>query len=294
LEAEASEFEIIFVNDGSRDASWTILQELASRDPHLRAIGLLRNYGQHNALLAGIRAAQYDVLLTIDDDLQHPPEEIPKLLQKLSEGHDVVYGTPSAEDHGVWRNLASRVTKLALQSTMGVDTAGKVSAFRVFRAQIREAFAAFQGPYVCIDVLLTWGTTRFAAISVAHAPRKHGVSNYSFRMLCTHALNMVTGFSVLPLRIASFLGFLATFVGILLFIYVLGRSAVSGGVVPGFSFLASAVTLFSGVQLFTLGVVGEYLARMHFRLMDRPAYAVREHLSIASGTTAERQRQPHG
>jgi undecaprenyl-phosphate 4-deoxy-4-formamido-L-arabinose transferase len=113
-------------------------------------------------------------------------------------------------------------------------------------------------------------------------------------MLCTHAINMVTGFSTLPLRIASALGFLATFVGLLLFIFVVGRSAISGGVVPGFAFLASTVTLFSGVQLFTLGVIGEYLARMHFRLMDRPGYAVAEHLSCAPGIGTERQQTPHG
>jgi undecaprenyl-phosphate 4-deoxy-4-formamido-L-arabinose transferase len=113
-------------------------------------------------------------------------------------------------------------------------------------------------------------------------------------MLCTHAINMVTGFSTLPLRIASVLGFVATFVGLLLFIFILVRSTISGGVVPGFSFLASAVTVFSGVQLFTLGVIGEYLARMHFRLMDRPGYAVGEQLSSAPGMSAERQQTPNG
>jgi len=191
----AAEWEIILVNDGSQDESWRVICELARQYSWIRGIDLMRNYGQHNALLAGIREAQYPVIITMDDDLQNPPEEIPLLLAKLHEGYDVVYGTPAREQHGLSRDLASRVTKLALQSAMGAETARKVSAFRVFRTRVREAFANYQGPFVSIDVLLTWGTTRFAAVSVRHDPRRIGKSNYTFRKLVTHALNMMTGFS---------------------------------------------------------------------------------------------------
>ncbi len=268
-------FEVILVNDGSRDGSWRVICDLVAQYPWVRGIDLMRNYGQHNALLAGIREAQYDIIITMDDDLQHPPEEIPPLLAKLADGYDVVYGTPTHEQHGFWRDVASQVTKLALQSAMGADIARNVSAFRAFRTQVREAFANYQSPFVSIDVLLTWGTTRFAAIPVRHDPRRIGVSNYTFRKLVTHALNMMTGFSVLPLQLASVMGFSFALFGLLVLGYVLGRYLIQGGSVPGFPFLASIIAIFSGAQLLALGIIGEYLARMYQRTMDRPAYVIR-------------------
>src|SRR5579883_2392609 len=177
LDQLARPYEIILVNDGSQDESWDQIAKLSHAYPRLRGLNLMRNYGQHNALLAGIREAQYGTVVTLDDDLQNPPDEIPRLLAKLDEGFDVVYGTPAKEQHGLWRDLASQVTKLALQSTMGVETARKVSAYRAFRTELREAFTSYRGPFVSIDVLLTWGTTRFAAIPVAHEPRLIGRSN---------------------------------------------------------------------------------------------------------------------
>jgi len=273
--AVCSRFEVVLVNDGSRDCSWDVICEIAQAHDWVRGIDLMRNYGQHNALLCGIRLAQNDIIVTVDDDLEHPPEEIPKLLDKLAEGFDVVYGTPQKEQHGLWRNLASRLTKLALQSTMGAATARMVSSFRVFRNQVRDAFAQYQGPFVSIDVLLTWGTTRFAAVPVRHEPRGLGASNYTFRKLVTHALNMMTGFSTLPLQFASVIGFFFTFFGFVVLAVVIGRYIVEGGDVPGFAFLASIIAIFSGAQLFALGIIGEYLARMHFRMMDQPPYIVR-------------------
>ncbi len=269
-----SEFEIILVDDGSQDRSWETILRLRRLYPALRSLRLMRNYGQHNALLCGIRVARYELVVTLDDDLQHPPEEIPLLLEKLNEGYDVVYGTPQSEQHGLWRDLASRVTKLALQSAMGARTARSVSAFRVFRTQVRDAFAGYQNSFVSIDVLLTWGTTRFASVPVRHEKRVFGESNYTFRKLLRHAMNMVTGFSTLPLQLASLMGFAFAIFGLLVLVYVVGRYLIQGGSVPGFPFLASTIAIFSGVQLFALGIIGEYLARMHFRLMDRPPYVV--------------------
>ena len=225
--------------------------------------------------MCGIQAARYEITVTMDDDLQHPPEEIPKLIAKLAEGYDVVYGTPEQEQHGFLRDVASRITKLALQTAMGAKTARNVSAFRAFRTQLRKAFAAYRGPFVSIDVLLTWGTTRFAALAVAHAPRPAGISNYTFFKLVTHALNMMTGFSTFPLQVASLLGFAFTVFGMGVLAFVLGRYLINGGSVPGFAFLASTIAIFSGAQLFALGIIGEYLARMHFRMMDRPIYTIR-------------------
>jgi len=276
LESCNNAFEVILINDDSLDDSWHVICGLIDTYDFVKGFNLMRNYGQHNALLVGIRAARYDIIVTIDDDLQHPPEEIPRLLETLDEGYDVVYGRPQAEQHGLWRNLASQVTKMVFRSVMDVKIARNVSAFRAFRTPLRDAFSDYRGCYPSIDVLLTWATKRFAVIVVKHMPRKQGTSNYTFVKLVIHALNMLTGFSTLPLRIASFLGFAFTFFGFCILVYVIGRYLMSGTPVAGFPFLASIIAIFAGVQLFSLGIIGEYLARMHLRLMDRPGYVIRE------------------
>ncbi len=274
LESEGKSFEIVFVEDCGGDDSWRRIEELTACDARVRGLKMSRNYGQHNALLCGIRAARGDVIVTMDDDLQHPPEELPKLLAGLDKDCDVVYGPPLEEQHGLLRDLASRITKFALQNAMGAATARQVSALRVFRARLRDGFHAYRSPSVNIDVLLTWTTTRFVALPVRHDPRPSGISGYSLPKLVTHAVNMMTGFSTFPLQLASVMGFLFACLGFIILVYVVARYFIDGGVVPGFPFLASIVAIFSGVQLFALGVIGEYLARMHFRTMERPPYLV--------------------
>ncbi len=284
--------ELILVNDESADRSWSVIQQLAAQYPWIRGTNLMRNYGQHNALLCGIRLASHPVIVTLDDDLQNPPEEIPRLLAKLAEGYDVVYGAPQHQAHGLFRNFASWITKLALQSAMGAQSARHVSAYRVFRTHLREAFASYTGPDVSIDVLLTWGTRKFGVVSVRNDPRTIGASNYTLGKLIRHALNMMTGFSSLPLQFASLVGFVFTLFGFAMLCFVLGRYFIEGGSVPGFPFLASAIAIFSGAQLFALGIIGEYLARMHFRMMDRPSYAVLSSTQTPSPDRAE--QKTHG
>jgi glycosyltransferase involved in cell wall biosynthesis len=269
-------YEIILVNDGSRDNSWKIIQKLSDTSNTVSGINLMRNYGQHNALLCGIRAAKYDIVVTMDDDLQHPPQTIQTLIEKLNEGYDVVYGSPKEEKHGLFRDAASVITKLVMQNMMSVDTARHISAFRAFRTNLRDAFENYQGSNVSIDVLLTWGTTNFTFVEVEHHPRFAGESHYTFRKLLAHAMNMITGFSTIPLRLSSGIGFFFTLFGIAVFLYALIHYLIVGGVVPGFTFLASVIAILSGAQLFALGIMGEYLARMHFRLMDKPSYTIRE------------------
>jgi undecaprenyl-phosphate 4-deoxy-4-formamido-L-arabinose transferase len=272
-------FEVILVNDGSRDASWSMIERFAAERLWLVGIDLSRNFGQHNALLCGIRAARHEAVITLDDDLQNPPEEIPALVAALTPDVDVVYGSPAQEQHGVWRDMASQTTKLVLGGVLGASTARQVSGFRIFRTPLRDAFQDYSGPSVNLDVLLTWATTRFKAIKVAHAPRQFGASNYTFIKLVAHALNMLTGFSTLPLQIASVIGFALTAFGVFLLVLVIARYLIQGVIIPGFTFLASVIVIFSGAQLFTLGVIGEYLARMHFRVMRQPSYAVRRAVS---------------
>jgi glycosyltransferase involved in cell wall biosynthesis len=283
--------ELILVNDGSQDQSWEVIQSLAAKHSWIRGFNLMRNYGQHNALLCGIRLARYGVIVTMDDDLQTPPDEVPRLLAQLENGCDVVYGTPQKEAHGFLRNMASRFTKIALQSAVGAKTARKVSSFRAFRTDLRDAFSNYCGPYVSIDVLLTWGTKRFAAVPVRNDPRTIGESSYTFGKLVAHAMNMMTGFSTVPLQIASITGFVFTFFGFAVLLFVTGRYLIQGNPVPGFPFLASLIAIFSGAQLFALGIMGEYLARMHFRMMDRPSYTVRS--TTANGAEEKKKRSAY-
>lgn len=268
--------ELIIVDDGNTDSTWEVVSALARQHDWVHGIRLLRNYGQHNALLAGLRAAREPFILTIDDDLQNPPSEVGRLVAALTDDVDLVYGTPVAERHGLGRNLASTTTKRLMVRMLGPDVFPKSGAFRLFRRELLAATTETHDPFVSIDVLLSWGTSRIRSVEVDFADRTEGRSGYSFTKLVRHAFNMITGYSTRPLRFVSLLGFLIAGFGFALLAYVIIRFAVNGADVPGFTFLAATISLFSGAQLLSLGVVGEYLARMHFRSMGRPAFVVRD------------------
>lgn len=283
----ADKFEVILVEDDGGDNSWAVIEQLSIARGFVCGYKLMRNFGQHNALLCGIRAARYEIIVTMDDDLQHPSARIKDMLAKLDEGYDVVYGAPTNERHGILRNIASVATKLVLQHAMGAQTARRVSAFRAFRTRLRESFSEYRGPLVNIDVLLTWGTTRFVAIPIEHRRRTIGKSTYTFGKLVAHAFNMITGFSTLPLRFANLLGLFLTALGTLILIYIaISQLFAFRFEVPGFTFIASLIAIFAGAQLFALGIIGEYIARMHLRIMDRPVYVVRQRTDEADDVEA--------
>lgn len=268
-------YEIILVDDCSPDDSWKVLKDLQAKIPEIvRAIHLSRNYGQHNATLCGIRAARYEICVTMDDDLQHPPEQLHLLIEELDKGFDVVYAIPKKLPHSWWRNLGSKMTKIILGKIMGIPIR-EIGAFRVFRTNLRDAFANYRSPEVYIDPILAWGTKNFGHVYVEEDKREIGESNYSFAKLVKASLLILTGYSTVPLRFASMLGFLFMLFGVAILIYVI-IVAISLGSTPGFPFLASIISIFAGVQLFTLGIIGEYLARVYDRASDRPTYIIRE------------------
>lgn len=276
LRALSFGYEVILVNDCSKDTSWEVIQRLAEARRQVRGINLMRNFGQHNAVLCGIRAARGTIIVTIDDDLQHPPEEIPKLLEQIEAGSDVVYGVPCKQRHSFWRSFASKFMKWVMQSATGIPRAVEFSAMRAFRTSLRDAFSGYRSPFVAIDVLLSWATLRFTHVLVQHDPRKAGRSNYTIRMLVRQTINTFCGFTVVPLQLASLAGFLFAGFGLVLMAYVVAAYFAAGGSVPGFPFLASIISILSGVQLFAMGVFGEYLARIHFRTLNKPPYVIRE------------------
>jgi glycosyltransferase involved in cell wall biosynthesis len=279
LGPRTASFEIIFVDDGSGNDTWSTIEELAAGSESVRGIRLARNYGQHSALLAGIRAARLPLVLTMDDDLQHPPSEIPRLLSEMTPDIDLVYGRPMEERQSAARNVASRFTKAFMAAALGPDVHPRTGAFRLFRRSLVEAADNARDPSISIDVLLSWATTRIVDVEVEHRPRTSGRSGYTLSGLIRHALNMITGYSTRPLRWVSLLGLCCAAFGFGLLTFVLIRFLVGGADVAGFTFLAAALTLFSGVQLLSLGVVGEYLGRVHFRTMGRPAYLIADRTS---------------
>jgi glycosyltransferase involved in cell wall biosynthesis len=271
------DYEILLVDDGSSELTWRTVNSLALSDPEVTGLRLGRNFGQHSALLAGVRAARFEYTVTIDDDLQNPPNQIPLLLSALmSNTTDVVYGVPRETAHAGWRRLSSRWVRQILTKALGVPEAADLSSFRCFKTSLREGFAVNLGPGVSLDALLAWTTNKFTSVKVNHAERMHGDSNYSLKKLMRFALDTVTGYTTLPLRIVSVLGFATAGFGFLLMFFFVLLPFFQGITIQGFPFLASTIILFAGIQLITLGVVGEYLSRMHFRVMNKPEYFVIE------------------
>lgn len=268
--------EIILVVDGSPDNTWDVAERLAATHPTVRAVRLSRNYGQHNALLAGVRLAQFDTTVTMDDDLQHLPEEVPILLDALTADKDLIYGVPRTEEHGWVRSLASRSVKMAIGAGMKVEGADTISAFRAFRTYLRDAFAGLVSPDVNLDVALSWATTRAGSARVEMHERAEGTSNYTPRMLVRHASNMIIGYSTAPLRFVIYLGVACGVLGIGLLGLILYQYFSDRIQVAGFTTLASMVAIFSSAQMVAIGVLGEYIGRIHGSNVGRPTYVVRD------------------
>lgn len=285
LPASVMDYEILLVVDGGDRETWRAALDAQYRSQHVQAVQLSRNYGQHNALLAGVRAARHDVVVTMDDDLQHRPEEVPALLAALTEDVDLVYGVAAEEEHGMARSFASRLAKAALERTLNVRGARQLSAFRAFRTFLRDGFTQLSGPHVSLDVALSWSTTNIAAVTVPMDERTHGRSNYTVRMLVRHTLNMVFGYSSTPLRLVTYLGFLVGSVGLALLGRVLYLYFSGGTTVAGFTTVASMVALFSAAQMIGIGLLGEYIGRIHSSGLGLPTYVVRPRGSVISVPT---------
>lgn len=269
-------FEIIFVDDGSPDDSWKILSDLQrSHTEQIVAIQLMRNYGQHNALMCGFRHSQGKYIVTIDDDLQNPPEEIPKLLEAIeANGWDLVYGTSDTKQHSALRRMGSALVigffKLAFQSRI------EGTSFRIIRRELVESIFPYTLNFTYIDGLLAWNTQRVGGISVAHHARPQGRSSYSTHKLVLMALNLFTNFSLLPLQIVSACGFLVATAGFLLGCYFLIQHLFANISVPGYASTMIVILLLGGIQLLALGVMGEYLGRLHLNVNRKPQYVERQ------------------
>lgn len=268
-------YEIILIDDGSVDDSWVTLKTLQSEHPaHLIVIELMRNFGQHNAIMCGFKECSGKYVVTLDDDLQNPPEEIPWLISCLQKNDlDLVYGMCVEKKHHMMRNVGSRLT----QSFYRVVFRRKngVSAFRVITQELVACVVSYNKNYIYLDGLFAWNSSRIADVRVRHDARLVGQSGYSVRKLIVLATNLFTNFTLAPLQFVSLVGFTTAAVGFGAAGYYAYAKLVNDIAVPGFASLIIAITCFSGIQLLSLGVMGEYLGRLHLNSNQQPQYVKR-------------------
>ena len=275
LEQLDRSYEIVFVDDGSPDNSWAKLQQLQARYPdRIVAIQLMRNYGQHNALMCGFRHSQGDFVITMDDDLQNPPEEIARILAEIERKDlDLVYGNYDQKKHGSCRNLGSWLVNRFYRAVFHSNVT--VTSFRAIRRPLLESIFNYNLTFTFLDGLLAWNTQRIGSIKVDHHPRQAGRSGYSISKLLVLALNLFTNFSLLPLQLVSLLGVVTAIGGFALGAFFLAQALFSDVVVPGYASTIVAVLMLGGMQLLALGVIGEYLGRLHLNVNGKPQYCER-------------------
>ncbi|GAB4142514.1 MAG: glycosyltransferase family 2 protein [Thermogutta sp.] len=289
LYARDHRLEIILVDDASPDDAWQELVQLHTEFPqYIHIIQLMRNFGQHNALMCGLRHARGRYVITMDDDGQHPPEEISKLLEAIEQRNaDVVYGVPDARRHAPWRNLGSWVVvsfyKLVFRTRV------TPSAFRVLRREAVDSILPYDLNYTYLDGLLAWNTDRIVSVAVEHRPRAEGRSGYSLGKLVQLALNLFTNFSYLPLQVVSVLGLLVAVFGLGMGGYYVYRYMAGTITVPGYASIIVAVLVLGGLQMLALGIIGEYIGRVHININRKPQYVVRTIIEAKKDSKQQRE-----
>ena len=268
-------YEIILVEDGGPDGSWQAIEQQRQRyREHLVAVQLMSNFGQHNALMCGLALARGRFVVTMDDDLQNPPEEIGRMLERIREGgFDLVYGVAKDRQHASWRNLGAAVVWRFYRTVFRNPITP--TSFRVMRRQLVQSIRFYDLNFTYLDGLLAWCTKRIGAVEVQHHARAEGRSGYSLRKLLLLALNLYTNFSLLPLQMVSLLGFATALSGFGAGLFYLVQYFAHHIDVPGYASTITAILILGGAQLLALGVIGEYLGRLHLNVNRKPQYVVR-------------------
>lgn len=271
-------FEIIFVDDASQDSSWEKLKELNKQDKRVKIIRLLSNYGQHNATSCGMKYTAGDYIITMDDDLQHIPEEIPGLLEYFLSNpeNDVLMTVPQKRKHSLIRNIGSYLTNIIISISIKKPLKLRVSSFRIMSRIVKDAILNYKGKNVTISSIICYSTKRVGNYEVKHGERQYGRTNYSLIRLIKLSLSNAFNFSALPLKFISIIGFLVSFFAAIYVIYILYRKLTGGIHQPGFSSITILISFFSGTILFSIGVLGEYIIRILNNLNYEKNYLVRE------------------
>ena len=282
--------EIVLVNDGSSDESESVCQCLAEESGgQISFVQLSRNFGEHNAVLAGLGQTRADFVAVLDDDGQNPPEELPRMIDFLKQhGFDVCYGRYVQRKHSWFRRFGSRFNDRVATWMLGKPRGLYLSSFKVMNRFIVDEILNYQGPYPYIDGLICRTTQRLGQMDVEHAPRLAGESNYTLRRLVRLWLNMFLGFSIVPLRMASWLGmFFAATSFLWLIAIIADKLWISPDVPHGIPTVLACIALFAGVQCMVLGMIGEYLGRVFLTGSGQPQYVVR--YAIRSPVSADKE-----
>lgn len=275
-------FEIILVNDGSKDRSADVAKRLALQDRSVKFVSFLKNFGQPSALFAGFREAEGDVCVILDDDLQNPPEEIRKLLAQLEQGFDFVFGVSELRQQGLFRALASWLTFKMAHFLFDMPRHIYPSSFLAMNRRVVEEVIKYEGPYPYLSGLIFRVSLNGASIPVKQDPRKVGRSQYSFGKLIRLWLNGFTNFSIVPLRISSLIGACVAFAGFSFLGFIVVQKLFFGDFMPGWTSILGSVLLFSGIQLLAVGILGEYAGRIFMLLNKSPQYCVREKINCST------------
>lgn len=267
--------EAIFVCDASPDDSWRVMQGLAAEYPFLTCLRLRRNAGQHPAVLAGLRLATGRVVVTMDDDLQHSPDDIPALYRTVMAGADVCYVRYARQRHAAWKRWGSRFNDAAAVWLLGKPKGLYLSSFRALDRAVVDEVGRFTGPFVYLDGLILAAAVRIETVALEHHPRREGAGGYGLKKSVALWAAMATGFSIAPLRLSLFLGMAAMAAGLLAAALLIG-TWLQGRPVDGSATLIVVASLLAGAQLAGLGLIGEYLGRLSLTVNGKPQYIVAE------------------
>ena len=267
-------YEIIFVDDGSSDGSHEKLRQLKNKDTTLRIVKFTRNFGQQAAVLAGFRLSRGKIIVQLDSDLQNPPEEIPKLLEAMAENIDLVTTVQRKRRDGTIRVLGSRCLLKIGQMLFGNQVKLNLCSFRALRCSVVEKIESCKDRSRYMAVLMSWMGLPTVEIEVEHHERKKGNTKYSFLNLLILAWDLVTGYSSFPLRMVTYMGLFGAFLGFLMMIFLLFQRIINGILIEGFVVLSAVFAFFAGLQLLSLGFLGEYLGRVHHQIQERPDYII--------------------
>ncbi|GAC1352260.1 MAG: glycosyltransferase family 2 protein [Polyangiales bacterium] len=280
MEQVGEPFEIVFVDDGSRDQTPSLLRRAAARDARVCVVRFTRNYGQEAAVEALYLNARGRWFIQMDGDLQNPPEEIPRLIEKKNEGFDVVYGIREARKESLFRVAASRSMQWGMRSLMEIELPEDVSTFRLMSASIARLVAALPERRKFFSALLVWSGARIGVVKVGHAARAAGTTKYNFSKLLNHTFDLLAGYSSKPLRYIGAVGLLFALFGFGLGTWTVLRKLIWGYGAMGWSSIFAAVVILSGVQLMALSVIGDYIARIYVQAQARPLFNVAERLNF--------------
>lgn len=267
--------EIIFVNDGSHDGSLDVLHELKKNDPRVIVIDLMRNFGQQNALLCGFSYCQGDYVITIDDDLQNPPEEIPKLFQKLQEGYDAVFASYRRKKDKIYKNLGSLLVRKLTQKIFDLKNNLRFSSFRIIRKAIVDEIIQVRTPFPYISGMLLSVTRKIVNVQVEHNKRQFGHSNYTFGKLVRLAFNLLINYSTYPLKIISIGGIFISFIAFSIGIIVLIRKMMAESVRAGWTSTVMLISFFASIFFLIAFIFGEYLKRILAAVEKKKQYSVK-------------------